>query len=300
MRIDARLADGGPSFSFEFFPPKTEEGARNLAAALDELSGMDPTFVSVTYGAGGSLEQRQKTVEIVTDIKADHGLEAMAHFTCVNATTVELRATLDRMRDAGIAKVRPLRGDPPQGETEWTATHGGLRYSRELIELIRDEYPEFAIGAACFPETHIHAESADSDLRYLKEKVDAGARFLVTQLFFDNGFYYDFVARAREIGIDVPIIPGIMPITGYQQIKRMTSMCGAAIPAALLAELDVRADNPQAVTDFGVAYATLQCADLLAKGAPGIHFYTLNRSPATRSILSALRCMVPWRDAVPV
>src|SRR5918994_799409 len=299
MRIDERLADGGPSFSFEFFPPKTDDGARNLAAALDELSGMDPTFVSVTYGAGGTVSQREKTVEIVAGIKAEFGLEAMAHFTCVNATTEELRATLDRMRDAGIENVLALRGDPPQGESEWTATDGGLRYSRELIELIRAEYPEFAIGAACFPEVHIHAESPESDLRYLKEKVDAGARFLITQLFFDNDYYYDFVGRARELGIEVPIIPGIMPITDAGQIKRITGMCGANIPERLLHELELRGDQPGAVTDLGVAYATLQCADLLAHGAPGIHFYTLNRSPATRAILSALRLTVPWRDAVP-
>ncbi len=301
MRIDERIGAGAqPTFSFEFFPPKTEDGAKNLAAALDELSGMDPDFVSVTYGAAGAITERQKTVDIVAGIRADFGLEAMAHFTCVNATTVELRSTLDRMRDAGIENVLALRGDPPQGETEWTATEGGLRYSRELIELIRDEYPEFAIGAACFPETHIHAESPESDMRYLKEKVDAGARFLITQLFYDNAFYYDFCARAREIGIDVPIIPGIMPITNYGQIKRITSMCGSVIPAHLVAELDLRADDPRAVTDFGVAYATLQCADLLAKGAPGIHFYTLNRSPATRAILAALRAMSPWAGAVPV
>ena len=147
---------------------------------------------------------------------------------------------------------------------------------------------------------HIHAESQGADLRYLKEKVDAGARFLITQLFFDNAYYYDFVARARELGVDVPIVPGIMPITNYGQIRRITEMCGSVIPAHLVAELDVRADDARAVTDFGVAYATLQCADLLAKGAPGIHFYTLNRSPATRAILSALRAMAPWRGAVPV
>ena len=299
MRIDERLAGGGPSFSFEFFPPKTDDGARNLAAALDELSGMDPTFVSVTYGAGGSVAQREKTIDIVAGIKADFGLEAMAHFTCVNATTQELRKTLDRMRDAGIENVLALRGDPPQGQDEWTATEGGLRYSRELIELIRTEY-DFTIGAACFPEVHIHAESPESDLRYLKEKVDAGARFLITQLFFDNDYYYDFVARAREAGIDVPIVPGIMPITNYAQIRKITQMCGSVIPGHLVAELDVRADDARAVTDFGVAYATLQCADLLARGAPGIHFYTLNRSPATRAILSALRAMAPWRGAVPV
>ena len=299
MRIDERLADGGePSFSFEFFPPRTDEGERNLGRALAELSRMDPTFVSVTYGAAGSTTQKRKTVDIVSSIKATHGLEAMAHFTCVGATVGELREMLDAMRDSGIKNVLALRGDPPAGETEWTATEGGLEYSRELIELIRNEY-DFTIGAACFPEVHIHAESAESDLRYCKEKVDAGARFLITQLFFENATYWEFVARAREAGIDVPIIPGIMPITSYSQIRRITSLCGSNIPDHLLRELGLRADQPDAVADFGVAYATLQCADLLAKGAPGIHFYTLNRSTATRAILSALRCMAPWRDAVP-
>jgi methylenetetrahydrofolate reductase (NADPH) len=292
MRIDDRLAAGAePSFSFEFFPPKTDEGERNLGRALAELSRMRPTFVSVTYGAGGSAAQKRKTIDIVSSIKAEHGLEAMAHFTCVDATVAELRETLDLMRDAGIQNVLALRGDPPQGQTEWTATEGGLSYSRELIEMIRDEY-DFAIGAACFPEVHIHAESAESDLRYCKEKVDAGARFLITQLFFDNAVYWEFVARAREAAIEVPIIPGIMPITNAEQIKRFTSMCGATIPSELTRELGLRADQPGAVADFGVAYATLQCADLLAKGAPGIHFYTLNKSPATRAILSALRA---WR-----
>src|SRR5919199_1394994 len=186
MRIDERLADDArPSFSFEFFPPKTEEGERNLTAALDELSGMDPTFVSVTYGAAGSLEQRRKTLDIVSHIKSDFSLEAMAHLTCVGATVDDLRATLDRMRDAGVDNVLALRGDPPQGQDEWTATEGGLRYSRELIELIRSEY-DFAIGAACFPEVHIHAESADADLRYLKEKVEAGAGLPITPPSFHN------------------------------------------------------------------------------------------------------------------
>ena len=298
MRIDERLASGPePSFSFEFFPPKTDEGERNLGRALAELSRMNPTFVSVTYGAGGNAQQKAKTVDIVSSIKATHGLEAMAHFTCVGATVDELRQTLDRMRDAGIKNVLALRGDPPLGETEWTATDGGLEYSRELIEMIREDY-DFAIGAACFPEVHIHAESAETDLRYLKEKVDAGARFLITQLFFDNALYWDFVARARDIGIDVPIIPGIMPITNFEQVKRFTSTIGATIPDGLMTELGLRADQPDAVADLGVAYATLQCADLLTKGAPGIHFYTLNRSTATRAILSALRTMAPWRDVV--
>jgi methylenetetrahydrofolate reductase (NADPH) len=300
MRIDERIAAGSePSFSFEFFPPKTEDGERNLEEALGALSTLDPTFVSVTYGAGGTRGQKQRTVDIVSHMKEHFGLEAMAHFTCVGATVDELRATLDLMRERGVENVLALRGDPPQGQDEWTATEGGLRYSRELIELIREEY-DFSIGAACFPEVHIHATDADSDLRYTKEKVDAGARFLITQLFFDNRFYYDYVARARDIGIDVPIIPGIMPITNSGQVQKMTSLCGSCIPGRLEEELAKRADDPRAATDFGVAYATLQCADLLANGAPGIHFYTLNRSPATRAILSALRAMAPWRGAVPV
>src|SRR3954465_11412829 len=297
MRIDEAYANAtGPVFSFEFFPPKTPEGEANLYTALAELRELEPAFVSVTYGAGGST--RDKTIEMARRIKEEHGLEAMAHFTCVGATVAELRETLDLMRDAGIKNVLALRGDPPAGESEWTATEGGLEYSRELIDLIRGDY-DFAIGAACFPEVHIPAASAESDLRYCKEKVDAGARFLITQLFFDNALYWDFVARARETGIDVPIIPGIMPITNFEQIKRFTSMCGAPIPDELLRELGLRADQPEAVYDLGVAYATLQCADLLAKGAPGIHFYTLNRSTAPRAILSAVRCMSPWRDAVP-
>ena len=300
MRIDERIASGGePAFSFEFFPPRTPEGEENLAAALTELARLDPTYVSVTYGAGGSAEQKQKTIEIVSRIKADHGLEAMAHLTCVGASVEDLRTTLDRMRDAGIVNVLALRGDPPQGVAahEWRAAEGGLTYSRELIELIRANY-DFSVGAACFPEVHLAAESAESDLRYTREKVEAGARFLITQLFFDNAVYYDFVARARDAGIDVPIIPGIMPITNVTQIRRFTSMCGASIPEGLRRELELRADQPDAVADFGVAYATMQCADLLANGAPGIHFYTLNRSPSTRAILSALRVMAPWRRAV--
>ncbi len=295
MRVDELFERAEqPVFSFEFFPPKTPDGEANLFRALEDLARMDPDYVSVTYGAGGST--RDKTIEVVTRIREEFDLEAMAHFTCVAATEADLRATLDELRRRGVENVLALRGDPPQGQEEWTKTEGGLEYSRELVELIARDY-DFSIGAACFPETHIHATDAESDLRYLKEKVDAGARFLITQLFFDNAFYDDFVARARDIGIDVPIVAGIMPITNVKQIARITSLCGSVIPHSLQEQLDARADDPQAVAEFGVAYATLQCADLLAKGAPGIHFYTLNRSPATRAILSALRLMRPWERA---
>ena len=295
MRIDDILAEGGPVFSFEFFPPKTEAGERNLYSALAELRTLEPSFVSVTYGAGGST--REKTIEIVKRIRDQYGLEAMAHFTCVGATVPQLRETLDEMAVAGIDNVLALRGDPPAGQQAWIKTDGGLEYSRELVELIGSSY-DFAIGAACFPETHIHATSAEADLEHLAEKVGAGADFLITQLFFDNSLYFDFLARARAIGVEVPIIPGIMPITHAGQVERMASMCGSAIPEGLRRELHARGDHPEAVLDFGVAYATLQCAELLAAGAPGIHFYTLNRSPATRAILSALKLTKPWDRAV--
>ena len=292
MRIDELLAQQQrPVFSFEFFPPKTPEGERNLFDAIAALELLEPDFVSVTYGAGGST--RDKTIEIVERIRDQHGIEAMAHFTCVGATVEQLRTTLDAMGSIGVENVLALRGDPPAGQDEWVKTEGGLEYSRELVELIRGGYP-FSVGAACFPETHIHATSAEDDLYYLKEKVDAGAAFLISQLFFDNALYFDFVHRARDVGIEVPIIPGIMPITNVKQINRITSLCGSAIPERLERELRLREDDPDAAKDFGVAYATLQCADLLANGAPGIHFYTLNRSPATRAILSALRLTRPW------
>jgi methylenetetrahydrofolate reductase (NADPH) len=295
MRIDEILEDRRPCFSFEFFPPKTQEGMENLFRAASELRRDDPAFVSVTYGAGGST--RDLTIEVTKRIKRELGMEAMAHFTVVGATIEELRGTLDEMRDAGIDNVLALRGDPPQGEKEWKPTPGGLRYSTELAQLISENY-DFCIGAACFPEVHPEAVDMESDIRFLKEKIASGAKFLITQLFFDNEFYFDFVKEARAAGVDVPIIPGIMPFTNYKQIKRITELCGAQIPDTFGAELEARKDDPDALKDLGVAYATLQCSDLLARGAPGVHFYTLNRSPATRAILSALRAARPWDRAM--
>jgi methylenetetrahydrofolate reductase (NADPH) len=291
MRIDGLLGGPEPVFSFEFFPPKTEQGEHNLYEALEELRNLEPSFVSVTYGAGGST--RSKTIEIVKRIKAEYGLEAMAHFTCVGATEPQLRETLDELGRVGVDNVLALRGDPPRGQSEWTMTEGGFEYSRQLVSLIHSDYP-FVIAAACFPETHIHATSPEEDLEHLAEKVQAGVDFLITQLFFDNERYFDFLDRARAIGITVPIIPGILPITQIGQLERMVEMCGASIPEGLHRELRARAEQPQAVTDFGVAHATLQCAELLERGVPGIHFYTLNRSPATRAILSALKLFRPW------
>ncbi len=294
MRIDRILSERRPVFSFEFFPPKTDEGHANLRATLDALRRDEPDFVSVTYGALGST--RDTTIDIVKWIKQDLGIEAMAHFTCVGATVEELRATLDEIEAAGIENVLALRGDPPAGQEEWTQTDGGLLYSTELIALL-DEHYDVAVGAAAFPEVHPQAESSESDIRFLKAKQDAGAKFLITQLFFDNEHYFDFVARAREAGVTVPIIPGIMPVTNLRNIKRIAELCKSEIPEAYERQLEAREDDPQALQDLGVAYAALQCVDLLARGAPGIHFYTLNRSPATRAILAALRAAEPWTRA---
>ncbi len=292
MRIDEIIATKGqPTFSFEFFPPKSEDGERNLRATLEDLRAFDPDFVSVTYGAGGST--RGRTVELTKWIKEGVGIEAMAHLSCVGTSREELIGILDDIRAAGIDNVLALRGDPPRGETEWKPHPGGLHYSTELAALISERYP-FSVGAACFPEVHPEAPDLAHDLRFLKEKLRSGASFLITQLFFDNELYFRFIEEARTAGIDVPIVPGIMPITDVKQIKTITGMCGATIPESLLHALEWRAGDPEAVLQLGVAYATLQCAELLARGAPGIHFYTLNRSPATRAILSALTLLRPW------
>ena len=295
MRIDRILDEQRPCFSFEFFPPKDDEGMERLWKALTELRHDDPAFVSVTYNAGGSKSGR--TLEVVKRMRSELGLEAMAHFTCIGATVEGLRETLDEMRAAGVENVLALRGDPPRGESEWKPTPGGLRYSTELAAMMAESYP-FCVGAACFPETHPEAVDLAHDIGFLREKVEAGASFLITQLFFDNDLYFRFVDEARAAGINVPIIPGIMPVTNFGQIKRFTEMCGATIPAELDRELTARADDPDAVRDLGVAYATLQCSDLLARGAPGIHFYTLNKSPATKAILAGLRAARPWDRAL--
>jgi methylenetetrahydrofolate reductase (NADPH) len=292
VRIDEIIATKGePTFSFEFFPPKTDDGERNLRSTLEDLRALEPDFVSVTYGAGGS--PRDKTVELTKWIKQELGIEAMAHLSCVGTTREELLGILDGIQGAGIDNVLALRGDPPRGETEWKPHPGGLHYSTELAALISGSYP-FSVGAACFPEVHPEAPDMAHDLRFLKEKLSSGASFLITQLFFDNELYFRFVDEARAVGIEAPIIPGIMPITDVKQIKTITGMCGASIPPGLLAQLDRRTDDPDAVLQLGVSYSTLQCAELLARGAPGIHFYTLNRSPATRAILSALKLLRPW------
>src|SRR5919205_278427 len=294
MRIAEILAQRRPAFSFEFFPPKTEEGQATLEATLAVLKDDRPDYVSMTYGAGGAT--RDRTVELTKWIKQDLGIEAMAHLSCVGEPRERLVEILEEIQAAGIENVLALRGDPPRGERDWRPHPSGLSYAVELIRLIKERF-DFCVGAAGHPEIHPDAPDRASDLRCAKEKVDAGAEFLISQLFFDNEVYFDYVEAARDVGIDVPIIPGIMPITNYGQIHRFTEMCGATIPEELEQQLTGRADDPEAVAELGVAYATLQCSDLLARGAPGVHFYTLNRSPATRAILAALRAAHPWTRA---
>ncbi len=296
MKIRERLSMGRPCFSFEFFPPKTDAGVENLRETVRALRDLNPTFVSVTYGAGGST--RDRTIELVTEIQRHYGIDVMAHLTCVGSSRDELNAVLGRLRDGGIENVLALRGDPPKGESKFVPPADGFAYAEELIRFIRAGFP-FGVGAACYPEGHVECVRSDGrrdldrDLRHLVAKVDAGADFLVTQLFFDNDAYFNFVARARKAGIGVPIIPGIMPITNLEQIRRFTDMCGASLPQTLIKEMERFKDNADAVLSQGVAYATAQCFDLLQRGAPGIHFYTLNKSSATRTILAALRTIWP-------
>jgi methylenetetrahydrofolate reductase (NADPH) len=292
MRLDSLLgARTQPVFSFEFFPPKTDDGVRQLFETISHLRELEPTFVSVTYGAGGSV--RARTVDLVTRIRHELEIEPVAHLTCVDATADELREILDGLRDNGIDNVLALRGDPPDGADAFVATQGGFAHGSELMEFITAGYG-FCVGGACYPEKHPESASTDEDVQFAKHKADAGASYLITNLFFDNSKYFDFVSRARAAGVTLPIIPGIMPVTNVGQIRRFTSKIGATIPEALLNALRSREADPDAVLQLGVAWATLQAAELLAGGAPGVHFYTMNRSPATRAILSALRAARPW------
>jgi len=275
-------------FSFEFFPPKTDAGMATLEKTIRELGELEPSYVSVTYGAGGST--RDRTIEIVGRIQREAAICAMAHLTCVEASRDQIGAVLDRLVGEGIENIMALRGDPPEGQATFQRPADGFGYAADLISFIRQRFGDrVSIGGACYPETHLECRDPAADMAHLVAKVRAGLDFLVTQLFFDNRHYFEFVARARAAGIAIPIVPGIMPIRNVAQIERFTRLCGATIPATLYAELDRRRDDAEAVAQLGVAQATAQCVGLLQAGAPGVHFYTLNQSPATRVILTALK-----------
>lgn len=287
--IPELFGHGRPVFSFEFFPPKSDEAARNLMKTIADLKAMhQPDFVSVTYGAGGST--RGRTLELVSRVQGDLDLTAMAHLTCVGHDQAEIASVVDKLTHRGVRNVLALRGDPPKGETEFTPTENGFSHASELAAFLREHY-DLGVGGACYPEVHPESGSRDDDLRWTRHKVDQGVQFLVTQLFFDNQDYFDFVDRAHDAGIDVPIVPGIMPITNVGQIERFTKMCGARIPGELHERLIHYKDEPSIVMAIGIEHAIRQCRRLLEAGAPGVHFYTLNKSHATRPIIAAIRAL---------
>jgi methylenetetrahydrofolate reductase (NADPH) len=291
MRIDEIIASPEPTFSVEFFPPKTAESTEQLFTTARTLADLELDFASVTYGAGGST--REGTVEITKALKAEVGLETMAHLSCVGETREGLSETLDGIAAAGIENVFALRGDPPRGEEDFVQPEGGLGSAAELAEFISAGW-DFTIGGACFPEVHPEAPDLDTDLAYLKTKVDSGASFLITQLFFDNQVYFDFVAAARARGIEVPILAGVIPVASFAQTRRICDLCDASIPSRLEAAFGAADGDERAEFEVGIAYAAQQCAELLIAGVPGIHFYALNRAPATRAVLGSLRAARPW------
>jgi len=292
MKIGELHGRGRPVFSFEFFPPKTADGVHALMATVADLEdALQPDFVSVTYGAGGST--RDRTLDVVARIEKELATTAMAHLTCAGSTEEELVHVADRITASGIQNVLALRGDPPKekggnAESGFHAVPGGFAHATELTEFLSSRW-SFDLGGACYPEGHLESTSAADDLKWTKVKVEKGAKFLITQLFFDNQDYFAFVARARAAGITVPIVPGIMPITNVAQIERFTKMCGAKIPHELAGRLRRAASDPAHVMAAGIEHAIKQCRKLLEGGAPGLHFYTLNKSFATRSILAAVR-----------
>lgn len=284
--IAALLAEGERSFSFEFFPPKDAAGEEVLWRSISELEPLRPTFVSVTYGAGGST--RDRTIEITGRIARETSMTPMAHLTCVGHTVQELDDILDQLAGAGVANVLALRGDPPGGPgTAWIATEGGVDYAADLVGLVKRR-DGFSVGVAVFPEGHRDCASLDQDVAVMKAKYDAGAEFGVTEMVLRASDYFGLVERCRAAGVDMPIIPGIMPILAVGSMKKMVELSGREMPDEVLARIEPLADDAEAVRAEGIRIATELCDDLLAGGAPGLHFYTLNRSKATREIFSAL------------
>ncbi len=290
MKITEFYQNSKPAISFEFFPPKTAEAEEKLFETVTQLKSLNPSFVSVTYGAMGTT--RANTLRIVTKIKNEIGIEAAAHLTCVGHTRDEIETVLGDLLASGVENIVALRGDPPKGETEFKPVPHGFRYAAELVRFIRNRpkfSKAFALAVAGYPETHIECRDKVKDLDHLKQKVDHGADAVITQLFFDNKDYFDFVERARKAGIKIPIVPGIMPVTQGPQIQRFASMCGAKIPAEMEKSISRLGDDQASVEKYGIDYATRQCQELIRNKVPGIHFYTLNKSNATQQITSNLK-----------
>jgi len=284
MKVNELLAAASrPVFSFEFFPPRDENGEATLSRVLGNLKPLSPGFVSVTYGAGGST--RSKTLEWAARIRTEVGCEAVVHQTCLGVTRAEIDEMLNAMQAEGLKNILALRGDPPR---DGQPVESAFEHASELVAYIRSVFPDACILAACHPEGHMESPSRTADLDHLKRKVDAGVDVLVSQIFFDNRAFFDFFGRARSKGISVPIVPGIMPIQSTDQIKRFAELCGASLPSQLLHLLELYKETPKAVFYIGVAHAVAQASELLANGVPAVHFYTLNKSPATRLVVQAL------------
>ena len=284
MKIKDILAKTRP-VSFEFFPPRTADGIPAVLETVNELTVYCPDYISVTYGAGGST--RAFTEEITLEAKRTTGVEVMAHLTCVGQTKEEIHGVLERLDSEGVENIIALRGDPPKGSSQFVALEGGFRHASDLLEHVKANF-DFGVAAACYPEGHTESVDLDSDLKFVKQKVDNGADFLVTQLFYDNRHYFDFVERARSAGIDVPIIPGVLPVLNSGQVRRFTTLSGSEIPPDLDKLLDKYADDESGARDMGVEYATNQVRELWDAGVPGVHFYVLNRSYSVSRILDNL------------
>ncbi len=286
MKISEKLNSSSPIFSFEFFPPKDSDGFATLFETIARLKPSAPGYVSVTYGAGGST--RSKTVDLVGKIKNFIGLESMAHLTCVGHNEQEIQSVLENLQAQNIENVLALRGDPPQGEQKFIKTEGGFEYANELVHFIKKNF-SFCIGAACYPEGHVECQNLDKDIENLQRKVDSGVDFLITQLFFDNYYYFKFLDKVQKKNINIPVIPGIMPILNLKQIQRFTKMCGAKLSESLISKFDGTQNDKERVRQIGIEHAVEQCGELLKNNVPGIHFYTLNRSKATLAILEELK-----------
>ncbi len=292
MKVGEVLKGGNFSVSFEFFPPKSEEGERQLFNTIEELKPLKPTFVSVTYGAGGST--RDRTRNIVKRIHEETDITVMAHLTCIAHSRNELVQILRDYYSLGIENILALRGDVPRDKPDFRPPQGACKYAVDLVRLIRSEFGSFfSVGVASYPEGHPESPNMEWEIRFFREKVLAGADFSITQMFFDNSYYYDFLELCGRAGIDIPIIPGIMPITNFKQIRKFASMCGATIPQNLIKRMEPVEDNPEEVAKIGIEFAIKQCEDLLRNGVPGLHFYTLNRSKATLEIFKAIKGLIP-------
>ena len=287
MRIaDAYRAGKSPVLSLEFFTPKNEGGRSALFRAIERLKAIQPSFVSITCGAAGTT--RERTADLAIEVQERFGLTAMAHVVCTGTTEDELRETLQHMKEAGIENVLALRGDPPKGATGWTPVEGGFEHANELTAFVRESF-SMSIGGACYPEKHHEAPSLEADIDNLRRKVDAGAEFLITQLFFDNARYWSFVEKVRAKGIDVPIVPGIMPVLSLANLQRIASLSpGTSVPSRLEDAFRAVEGDDEGSLHAGVDFAAEQCSELLRDGAPGIHFYTLNRSKATLMTVAQL------------